>query len=141
MTFEAIDHEDRSRPEGKPCILVYGYTDDEMDAIAGYALAIGGLPCIPIEPGHVNTAIRDLVQEDPRKDLLASAPKEHVIVLNAVSNYELNSFVQQFGSLQLPRPLFATVTPTSIDWKFKRLIQDLKEERAMFEKMRAEGRI
>ena len=62
------------------------------------------------------------------------------IVLNAVSDSELNQFIKQFRTIGVERPLFAVVTETSINWKFHDLIDDLIEEKKMFDKMRKQNK-
>ena len=138
MSFKQIDHEDNQRPEGNTCILVFGYDALALNTIKSYAANLGVEKVIEI---HKNQAYNTLGQLIDGKG--NTSPKEvthttPAIVLNAVSNAELNQFVHNFKTLNLPRPLFAMVTPTSINWKFHDLVDDLLEEKAMFEKMRQE---
>ena len=139
MSFQKIDHEDTTRPEGRTCILVYGYDKIALSQIDKYAASIGALPIVEIKPEHINDTLGTIIEG---ASLKASAPKDSplipTIVLNAVSNAELNAFVHNFKNLGLARPLFAMVTETSIKWSFKQLVADLMEERAMFMKMQAE---
>lgn len=136
MTFQAINHENTERPEGIACLLIFGYQPEEIDKIKEYLATIAEIPLIVIEPDTVQTLIKDFVHNEVVKHTVSEPITEHAILFNAVSEFELNQFVHNYRSLQLPRPLFAMVTPTSREWSFQTLVKDLQEERAMFEKMR-----
>ncbi len=138
MTFKKIDHEDNQRPEGKTSILVFGYDPIALNSIKTYAAELAIPEVIEVKNDQTYNTLKQLIDHKGNfsaKPLAYSAP---AIVLNAVSSAELNQFVHNFKTLGLPKCLFAVVTPTSINWKFHDLIEDLLEERAMFEKMHAE---
>lgn len=138
MSFKQIDHQDTHRPEGKTCILVFGYDPLQLNAIKKYASELGIPEVIEVKKDETYNTLRQLIDG---KGNVSSKKLEHgspAIVLNAVASSELNGFVHNFKSLGLPKCLFAMVTETSINWKFHDLITDLLEERAMFEKMRKE---
>ncbi|NLK21254.1 MAG: DUF3783 domain-containing protein [Epulopiscium sp.] len=48
--------------------------------------------------------------------------------MNGFSGSDLQSFLKGFKSINLERPIFATVTPTSKTWSFKTLINELIKE-------------
>lgn len=138
MSFQQIDHQDKQRPDGKTCILVYGYDAIALNRIKKYAESMNLVEVIEVKVNQTYNTLQQLINGAGN---VSSQPVKHTapaIVLNAVSNAELNQFVHNFRTLGLPRCLFAMVTPTSIHWKFHDLIKDLLEERAMFEKMRME---
>ena len=138
MSFQQIDHLDNQRPEGKTCLLIYGYDALALNSIKKYAADMGLDDIIEVKKDQTSNTLRQLIEGTGNLSTKAEAPASPAIVLNAVSNAELNGFVHNFKTLGLPRCLFAMVTPTSINWQFKELIKDLLEERAMFEKMRRE---
>lgn len=138
MSFKKIDHEDDQRPEGKTCILVFGYDPIALSTIKNYAASLDLPQVLEVKKDQTYNTLRQLIDGTGN---VSSKLVEHAspaIVLNAVSSAELNSFVHNFKTLNLPKCLFAVVTPTSINWKFHDLISDLLEERAMFEKMHQE---
>ena len=141
MSFQKIDHEDNQRPEGRACLLVFGYDPIALNAIKKYAAAMDLLEVIEVKKDQTYNTLRQLI--DGKGNVSAKSIKHAspAIVLNAVSSAELNQFVHNFRSLSLPKCLFAMVTPTSINWKFHDLITDLLEERAMFEKMHREKKL
>ncbi len=138
MSFKKIDHEDHQRPEGKTCILVFGYDPIALSAIKKYATSMGLPEVIVVKKDQTYNTLRQLIDGTGNVSAKSVEHALPAIVLNSVSSAELNKFVQNFKTLGLPKCLFAVVTPTSIHWKFNDLIKDLLEERAMFEKMRLE---
>lgn len=138
MSFQKIDHDDHLRPEGKTCILVAGYDPIAFNRIKAYAISMNIDEVIEVKKDQLNNTLRQLIDHKGNVSAKAEHAMMPAVVLNAVSSAELNKFVQHFKTLELPKCLFAVVTPTSINWKFQDLIKDLLEERAMFEKMRAE---
>ena len=138
MSFQQINQEDNQRPDGKTCILVAGYDPIALNNIKAYAKSMDIDEVVEVKKDQMNNTLRQLIDHTGN---VSTKPVEQVmpaIVLNAVSSAELNQFVHNFKTLKLPKCLFAMVTPTSINWKFQDLVKDLLEERAMFQKMRAE---
>lgn len=135
MSFKQIDHNDQQRPDGKTCILTYGYDPIALSAIKKFAASIGISEIIDIKHNQLFNTLRQLIDGTGNVSSKDITHKSPAIVFNAVTNGELNQFVREFRSLNLPRPLFAMVTPTSINWKFADLVDDLLEERAAIAKM------
>ncbi len=120
--------------------MVFGYDPIELSKIREYAKALNELDVIEVKIDQTYNTLQQLI--DGTGNVSKQLPKNPspAIVLNAVSSNELNQFVHNFRALQLKSPLFAMVTETSISWRFCDLIDDLLEERAMFLKMKEEGK-
>jgi hypothetical protein len=131
MTFEKIDHQNNSRPEGKPCLLIYGYDETALNKIKNYALAYNIFELVHVTPTTIGNTLQNLIDHTEKPTFGVNQVDAQAIVLNAVSPQELNNFVINFKTLGLSNPLFAVVTPISINWPFYELLQDLLEERAM----------
>lgn len=138
MTFKKIDHDDAARPQGKTCILVFGYDPLEFNLIKAYANSLNNIEAIEIKSNATYNTLQQLINGTGNISKQVATHKSPAIVLNAVSQLELNQFVHEFKTLNLKRPLFAMVTETSINWRFHDLVDDLLEERAMFMKMEQE---
>ena len=140
MSFEKIDLDNNIRPKGKTCILIYGYSEKEIEIISKYAEKIGIKSIINVKD-KIDLTLEELIN-NVKKDSLENNLEidSKVIVLNAVSNKELNDFVHHFKTLNLGKPFFAMVTETSKKWKFKNLVNELKAEKEAFEKMKKSNR-
>jgi len=129
MTFKKVDTTNHQRPEGKACILVSGYNEKELTLILDYTKKVGIENLIEVK--NQEMTLKQII--DAVKDDIINEINEKAIVLNAISDKELNAFIHDFKTLGLPRPLFAVVTPTSINWKFKELVMELLEEKKAFQ--------
>ena len=132
MSMKAVDHNDKNRPKGKTSILAYGYNKKEKEILEKYSLELGIKKVIMINNEETDFTIKELISRENHQTLEINNTKEKFIVLNAVSDFELNNFIGNFKSNNLKRPLFAVVTETSLNWSFKRLVEDLLKERAAF---------
>ncbi|MDF1616266.1 DUF3783 domain-containing protein [Petrocella sp. FN5] len=131
MAFEKIDYNNNNRPEGKTCLLVYGYDETALDKIKNYASNYDIFELVLVTPTTMGNALERLINHTDKPTFGIEWVDTQAIVLNAVSPQELNDFVRNFKTLGLPRPLFAVVTPLSINWPFNELLKDLLDERAM----------
>ena len=131
MSFEKIDHQNDQRPEGKTCLLVYGYDETALNTIKSFASNYGIFELVHVTPMTLGNSLQKLIDHTEKPILGIDRIDTQAIVLNAVSPQELNDFVRNFKTLNLARPLFAVVTPISINWPFHELLKDLLEERAM----------
>jgi hypothetical protein len=131
MAFEKIDHQNNSRPEGKTCLLVYGYDETALNKIKHYALDYSIFELVHVTHTTMGNTLQNLIEHTEKPTFGVDQVDAQAIVLNAVSPQELNNFVINFKTLGLPNPLFAVVTPISINWPFHELLKDLLEEKAM----------
>ncbi|WP_125138075.1 DUF3783 domain-containing protein [Petrocella atlantisensis] len=131
MAFEKIDHQNNNRPEGKTCLLVYGYDEISFKKIQDYAALYDIFEFVNVTPSTLGNTLQKLIDHTDKPTFGIERVDTQAIVLNAVSPKELNDFVRSFRTLGLPSPLFAVVTPLSINWPFHELLKDLLEERAM----------
>ncbi|OQY08280.1 MAG: hypothetical protein B6I28_04905 [Fusobacteriia bacterium 4572_132] len=128
MSFAKIDEENSQRPRGKNCILVSGYNEKELILLSNFIKKVGIEKIIEVkDENEILNQIIDEVNNNLNKS------SEKVIVFNSVSDKELNTFINNFKVLNLSRPLFAVVTPTSAKWKFKELVSELLKEKKAFE--------
>lgn len=63
-----------------------------------------------------------------------TVPDERVILFNNFSDYEIDVAISLIRDNIEPMPIFAAVTPMSIDWEFHDLLNHLIEEREWFKK-------
>ncbi|TDT67340.1 uncharacterized protein DUF3783 [Hypnocyclicus thermotrophus] len=140
MSFTKIDENSIERPEGKNCILAYGYSQEENSIINEFSKKIGIEHFIHIPTEKTHHTLEELVINNLDNSTSISKINEKAIVFNAVSDKELNEFISKFKLLNLQRPLFAVVTPTSKSWKFIDLITELMKEREEFKKLHTQNK-
>ncbi len=129
MSFKKVEEQNQVRPEGRNCILVYGYGKHHFDAITETATAVGIDKAIHLRETHLGVKIQDILDDAPIEATFDQEISDPVIVLSALSDAELHHFLNRFRELGIPRPLFAAVTPTSRHWRFGDLALELGKER------------
>jgi hypothetical protein len=135
MSFQQIKKEDTKRPEGKNCILIYGFDGAEVNKIMLFSKKKGLDKCIVANENSLDNIISNLINEDIEvSNNSRNAIKSSLILFNAVSNYELHHFIENFNELGIKKPLYAVVTKTSINWKLGDLLEELLREKKSFNK-------
>lgn len=115
-------------------MLIFGFNTEEIDVI-NKLQAEQNLPEIKtITNDMTSMKIKDIIQGFKFEIYGVSLPAEKVILFNNLSDEELERTIKILrGSLQV-KPIFAIVTPTSIEWEYKYLLEHLMEEREWFRK-------
>lgn len=134
MSFQKINKDEIKAPEGRECILTYGFTGKDLQMLKAYCTMVGVRDIIEIKQDTLDVKIQDILKDSIIKTEAEQGPKERAIVFNAFSGQKLNTFIGNFKSTGITQPLLATVTPTSIGWKFRDLVTELQRERAAIAK-------
>lgn len=129
MSFEKINQKDIERPDGRECILIYGFGGKDLEKIKGYAAMMGIRDMIEIKKDMLDIKVGDILNDHIKVSQGEEGPKDRAIIFNAFSWKKLNAFIGNFKSTGIAQPLLATVTPTSINWPFRDLVSELQRER------------
>lgn len=129
MSFKKVEETNQTRPEGRNCILVYGFGKHHFDTIAETAASVGIDAAVFLQATHLGIKIQDILDDAPLEASYDKEVSDPVIVLSALSDAELHNFLNKFRDLGIQRPLFAAVTPTSRNWRFGDLALELSKER------------
>lgn len=135
MSFEKIDKTETQVPEGRECILTYGFAGKDLQVLKGYCAMIGVRDIVEVRQDMLDVTIFNIIEDHIQANKDAEpGPKDRAIVFNAFSGKKLNAFIGNFKTTGMAQPLLATVTQTSIGWKFRDLILELQRERAAIAK-------
>ncbi|PRR77898.1 hypothetical protein CLLI_21080 [Clostridium liquoris] len=114
-------------------MLIYGFHQEDRKIIDDL-IKTNNLPgYILVEKGMVNMTIADILkglnlQVFNNLDI----PEDKVILFNNFSDKELDKAISVLKKGFTELPILAVVTPTSIEWTFKNLIEHLIEEREWY---------
>jgi hypothetical protein len=118
--------------EGKARILAFGFSPAEEARIDEGLAALGVPAPLKLQPGHGGLTLRSILEgagEAPvASDGLTSS--ERLVLFHNVSDAGVQGLMRFFRQTSGGRPIFAVVTPTSIDWTLGFLLEHLREERA-----------
>ena len=107
-------------------LLVYGLTKEEIQKIA---LKTERVTEVTADMG--NTKIIDILNRVKKNVSETELPDEKVIIFNKYTDSEIQKKVK-FIRNRIDNPVLAVVTPTSINWTFKDLLEHLIAEREFY---------
>ncbi|MBC2398343.1 hypothetical protein BD780_003666 [Clostridium tetanomorphum] len=114
-------------------ILVYGLDEDDKKIISKLIELNNLSQYIEIKKSMANMTLKDILNGLNLQIFdNVCVPEDKVILFNNFSDKELESAIQLIRSEFNKVPILAVVTPTSIEWTFKNLIEHLIEEREWF---------
>ena len=134
--FKKID-QDEGAPLGPLALLLCGFSLEESRTVSSFLGTIDAsehrvvLCTEPMLAQSLGEALTTTEESPPvPPDKLPRA-----MVLSGMTGAQVRVFLDQYASTQLPRPIFATVTPSNLDFKVRDLlIELLQEHRAMSER-------
>lgn len=112
--------------DNNKCILVYNVPEREMDI-----LKEEGFKIIAISPDMTEMTVRDILNGLKFETFNSDSRKESVILFNNFGDEELKDTIRSIRQ-NIKGGILATVTPTSIEWKFNYLVEHLVEEREWY---------
>ncbi len=129
-TFRPIGDSDQHM-HGRPAILASGFTPTEQRQLRSQ-MDEAGLSCVPIvyitaDSLSLTPAELAGLPGETNAGLTAELPR--VIVLSGLTERQLHLVMDSYRAGDLPRPIWASVTPVSADWTLKSLLVELLKER------------
>ncbi len=110
------------------CLLIAGFTEEEKTVLSKFIKEIEFPAFVEISPNQSKLTISEIL-----KGKMGSIERkpfaERFIIFHNFQRSEISAFISVYKTLNLPRPLFAAVTPYSINWTLEKLLHDLTEER------------
>lgn len=115
-------------------LLVHGFDYDEQLKL-NEVLKENNLPLYKvIDEAMVNTTIEEILMSKEAGMVNTPVQEEKVVLFNQCSDEEIRTAMRAIKACYSQKPIFAVVTPTSMNWKFNYLLEHLMEERSRFEK-------
>ncbi len=134
-TFRPIGESDR-KMHGTPAVLVSGFPADEQKRLRWMMDAAGLLtvPAIYITADSLPATLATLASMPPESNAGETAELPRALVLSGLTERQLHAIMDSYRESGLPRPLWASVTPTSESWTIKYLLVELLREREAMRK-------
>lgn len=115
-------------------LLTFSLTKEEIDVLNEHFNKEGAKPCVVIESSMSNCTLKEILQGEDKNYSKEQLPLEKVIIFNNFEGENLHKAVTQVRALLQSRPILATITPVSINMKFKDVLEHLIEEREFHKK-------
>ena len=116
----------------KARLLAFGFSVSEYRRIDRRLAEIGVPAPTRLNKEHGGVVIGDILR-DGKTGAEVLECDEHLVLFYNVSNAGVGSLMQVFKSLEIPKPIFAVVTETSITWTLAQLMDHLIEEKVFHE--------
>jgi hypothetical protein len=130
-TFKKVGKTD-NRLYGPRKILVHGLAYPKrqlLQAALKHSDIFSDLPMICPEETDTLLTLEELFDRNGQTVLTAdSSLATPFVIMAGLLEHELHSFMQFYKTLSLPRPVWATLTPTSATWSLKDLLEELTLE-------------
>ncbi|MFZ5564011.1 MAG: DUF3783 domain-containing protein [Thermodesulfobacteriota bacterium] len=120
---------------GPRAMLICGFAPAEQDKITGLVknMGIPQLPAIFAAPADGTIRLGDLLARPDQSGKGAASTLARAIILSGITESELHRILGAYRQSGLPRPLWATLTPTSENWPLSELLAELDAERRAME--------
>jgi hypothetical protein len=132
-TFQKVGASDR-RMYGPRGLLICGMDKEEQDAV--YAMIRNGgieeIPVIFVDEDMAGKTLKEILALEDGHGQGKASGTHRSIIMSGFSEQELHWFMASYRALKLPRPLWATLTPISENWKISQLLDELAAEDAAY---------
>jgi len=118
---------------GPRALLVVGFPPDEQDAMLGLAEGLSEgeaepLPVVFATDGDRRAKLGSLVTRAGGTGQGQGSGLRRAVIVSGIAEAELHLLMAVYRRLDLPRPMWATLTPTSEGWTLERLLDELAAE-------------
>jgi hypothetical protein len=124
--------------EGKARMFTWGFTDGESASIDAALAGIRVPAPTRLKPTQGDCLVGDIVDKDA--DGAGSlAAGERLVLFARLPGEAVSGLVDFFRGIDVPRPIFATLTETSATWTLATLLGHLVEEKRFHESAREQN--
>ena len=136
-TFRRIDESD-ARRFGERTLLLVGFSREESELIGRRAerVGAGAIHCILLTDELLLGTVGEALAVVGQRPDVVPADLPRFIVLSGLSGAEVHAFLDGYASTGLPRPIFASATPTNLSFPVKGLLKELAAEHVEMMKLR-----
>lgn len=112
----------------KSMIILFNLNNKETTSIKNICRVIGVKEIVLLSSENANTKVVDILDNNMLSDNDDDI-KEKVILFNNISPKSMNFILDTLRKIKAQNIYKATITPTSINWDIKTIIQNLLEEK------------
>ena len=119
-------------------LIVCGYPDLDRRALLSLLAEnnFNDLPVIFVTTRGLKKTISELLTLEDRSGQDEISQMERTLIMSGFTQNELHRLMKAYRNSELPKQLWATVTPISENWTVEKLLGELAAEAAAFKKQR-----
>jgi hypothetical protein len=128
-TFEKVGHTEE-RMYGEKGILVCGYPPPEHKFFALFMEKAGfnDRPVIFVRTEDASKSLKEILSLSSTWGMGEPSHMARALVLSGFTQSELHKIMSAYRWAELPKQLWATLTPVSENWTLARLLEELQKE-------------
>jgi len=128
-TFEKVGHTER-RMYGPKGVLVCGYPPSEHKFFLVFMEKAGfnDRPVIFVRTEDGSRSLKELLSLSTEWGRGEPSHMARAIIMSGFTQNELHKIMSAYRSAELPKQLWATITPVSENWTMGRLLEELQKE-------------
>ena len=121
---------------GPRAMLACGFTPPEQQSLMEFleGIDMADIPVIFAAQTDGGACLKDLLARPGQSGRDQPCAADRAIILSGITEEELHRTLSAYRGTELPRPLWATLTPYSETWCLSDLLEELKKEREAVEK-------
>ena len=129
-TFQKVGKTDKTL-YGPRAALVCGFSSEEQKALMAFmaGIELTDISVVFAAEADSQALLKDLVTRPDQSGRDTDSVLERAIILSGITEEELHRTLSTYRKLELPRPLWATLTPYSESWPLSTLLEELQKER------------
>ena len=130
-TFKKMEQSDKPL-YGPAGIIVCGYEPSEHNTIAGALnkMGLGDRPLIFATPADLDRRLADVLTSEDRHGVGVDASMPRAMIMSGFTHKEVRFLMSVYRKAEMPRQLWATLTPVSETWTLEALLKELAAEAA-----------
>ncbi len=139
-TFSRVDEADEPRI-GPEAVLVCGFSSEEFPAVESLLKAIGAEPhrITPCTEAMLSQRLEDALATTGQDPPVPPDKLPRTMVLSGFREGQVRELMKRYGSTGLARPIFATTTPSNLDFTVRELLVHLLQEHRAMQEREAEA--
>ena len=128
-SFQKMDKPEE-RLYGPKGIIVCGYDAAEHGSIATALekMGLGDRPIIFASDADLSRKLKEVLAAEDRSGMGENTPMPRAIIMSGFTQKEVQFLMSVYRQAELPRQLWATLTPVSEDWTLDALLKELAAE-------------
>jgi len=126
----------KKRMYGPRAIMVSGFTPDERQILLKMFKnkKFKKIPVVYTSDKDKPVLVKEMFQRDNLSGFDENCSLNNAIIMSGLTEKEFHFTMSAYKKTKLPKPLFATLTPTSENWTVDSLVTELKNEHLHIEK-------
>ncbi len=108
-------------------LLLIGFPEEEIEKVRDAT----DMDILPVDARWENEKLKDIVMKKPLNEYQRLG-EQRIVIMHDVEKEEISPIMKGIRGAINEHIIFATTTPTSLDWELYRLIEELLEEDEYF---------